>query len=61
MGILRVLSESYPMNTYMTGFRFFIDLCMSVVWTKVAPALEWLKDVPQRNTGQKPVTKYQTF
>ena len=41
---LRVLSESYPMNTNMTGFyMFFKDLCIFVLWTKVASALEGIK------------------
>ena len=41
---LRVLSESSPMNTNMTGLRwFFINLCVFVLWTKVASALEGLK------------------
>ena len=40
---LRVLSESYPMNTNMSGFRwFFKNLCILVLWTKVASALEGL-------------------
>ena len=44
MGIhLIVLSESYPMNTKMTGFRcFFKNLCILVLYTKVASALEGL-------------------
>ena len=35
---LRVLSESYPMNTNMTVFKcvFFLNLCVLVLWTKVA-------------------------
>ena len=40
---LRVLSESYPMNTNMIRFRWFSNnLCILVLWTKVAPALEML-------------------
>ena len=43
---LRVLGESYPMNTNMTGvkkvFNFF---CILVIWTKVASALEGLRIV----------------
>ena len=40
---LGVLNESYPMNTNMTGFRwFFKDLCVLVIWTKVTSALEVL-------------------
>ena len=39
----RVLSESYPMNTNMTGFRwFFQNICVLVLWAKVALALEGL-------------------
>ena len=41
---MRVLSESYPMSTNMTGFRWFSEvfrnLCILVLWTKVASALE---------------------
>ena len=41
---LRVLAESYPMNTNMTGFRWFSkNICILVLWTKVASALEGLK------------------
>ena len=41
---LRQLSESYPMNTNMTGFRWFSkNICVLVFWSKVALALEWLK------------------
>ena len=35
----RVLSESYPINTNMTGFRQFSEIFL-VLWTKLAPALE---------------------
>ena len=38
---LRVLSESYPMNTNMARFIWFSkNLCILVLWTKVALALE---------------------
>ena len=37
---LRVLSESYPMNTHMTGFRWFSKIF--VLWKKVASASEGL-------------------
>ena len=41
---LRVLSESYPMNTNMTGFRWILRiLCIFVLWKKVALALEGLR------------------
>ena len=41
---LMVLSESFPMNTYTTGFRwFFQNLSITVLWTKVAAALVGLK------------------
>ena len=42
MGInLRVLSESYPINTNMTRLKMvFKYLCALVLWTKVAVALE---------------------
>ena len=45
MGIhLRVLSESYPMNSNITGFRWFSKVFASfVLWMKVASALEGLK------------------
>ena len=37
---LRILTESYPMNTNMIGFRWFYKyLCVLVLWTKVASAL----------------------
>ena len=42
---MRVLSESYPMNTSITGFKWFsikIDLCVLDLWMKVASALEGL-------------------
>ena len=38
---LRVFSESYPINTDMTGFGlFFLNLCIPVLWMKVDVALE---------------------
>ena len=42
---MRVLSESFPMNTNMVGFlkTVFINLCILVLWTKVATALEGLR------------------
>ena len=41
---LGVLSESYSMNTSMTGFIWFtITLCILMFWTKVASALEGLR------------------
>ena len=41
MGIhLRVFSESYPMNTNMAGFTWYLKVL--VLWTKVALALEVL-------------------
>ena len=33
------------MNTNMTGFRWILILSILVYWTKVASALEGLKDV----------------
>ena len=43
---LRVLSESYPMNTNMAGFRYvFRNLCVLVLWTKVASALEGINPI----------------
>ena len=39
---LIVLSESYSMNTNMTGFGWFSSLCVLVLWMKVASALEGL-------------------
>ena len=40
---LRVLSESFPMNTNMTGFRWFSkNLCTCVLWTKEASTWEGL-------------------
>ena len=38
----RLLSESYLMNTNMTRFRFSKNLCILVLWTKAALALEGL-------------------
>ena len=35
-----VLSEGYPMNSNMTGFSFFKNLGVLVLWRKVALALE---------------------
>ena len=41
--LLRVLSESFPMNTIMTGFRCFPkNLCIFELETIVATALEGL-------------------
>ena len=40
---LRALSESCPINTNFTGFRWFSkNLFVLVLWEKVAPALEGL-------------------
>ena len=39
---LTVLGKSYPMNTYMTGFGCFSNLCVLVLSMKVASALEGL-------------------
>ena len=41
---LRVLNESYPINTNMTGFK---NLCILVLWTKVTSALEGLSDAQE--------------
>ena len=38
----RVLSESYPMNTNMTGLRWFSNLLCPYDWTKVVSTLEGL-------------------
>ena len=36
-------AKSYPMNTNMIGFRWFSkNLCILVLWMKVASALEGL-------------------
>ena len=44
---MKVISESFPMNTNMTGFRWiskiFAKVCVLVLWTKVASALEGLR------------------
>ena len=40
---LRVLIESYPMNTNITGFRWFSKICLLVILAKVASALEGLR------------------
>ena len=51
-----MLSESYPMNTNMTGLRRFSKrLCVLVLWTKVTSALEGLK-ISLMDKG-----KYQNF
>ena len=45
MGIYpRVLRDSYPMNTNMTGFGWFskVFLCVLVLFAKVASALKGL-------------------
>ena len=40
---MRALSESYPMNTSKTRFKWFPKkLCVFVLWMKVASALEGL-------------------
>ena len=39
---MRVLNESFSMNTKITGFRWFLFFCILVLWTKVASALEGL-------------------
>ena len=39
---LRVISESYPMDTNMTGLDGFQIKCYHVLQTKVASALEGL-------------------
>ena len=40
----RVLGESYPISTNMTGFKC-LNLCILVLWTKVALALEGISGV----------------
>ena len=57
---MRLLSESYPMNTNMTGFRCFSNICILVLWTKLASALEGIfisagADLSPRH--QSPVSK----
>ena len=37
-----VLSESYPMNTNITGFIWFSKISVLVLWMKVAIALKGL-------------------
>ena len=39
---LKVLSESYTMNTDMTGFRWFSEFSCDCVWTKEVSVLEGL-------------------
>ena len=48
---LRVLSDTYLMNTNMTEFRWFLkNICVLVLWTKVASALEGLRGtISKRN------------
>ena len=40
----RKLSESCLMNTNTPGFRCFLNICVLVLWTIVAPALERSKE-----------------
>ena len=40
---LRVLSESFPMNINMTGFRWFSKKIVFVLWMKVVSAMEGLR------------------
>ena len=51
---VRELSESYPMNTNMTGFGWLskIFASMLVRWTKVALALGGLIDFPSSAIGE---------
>ena len=40
---MRVINESYPMNTNMTGFRWFSKtIWVLALWTKVASELKGL-------------------
>ena len=39
---LTVLSENYPINTNMTGFRWFSKIFAFLLWRKVSSALEGL-------------------
>ena len=40
---MKVLGESFPMNTNVTGFQwFFENICVLVIWMKEASALEGL-------------------
>ena len=50
---LRVLSESFPTNTNTTRCRwFFKNLCVIVLWMKLASAQEGLNIRTHRLTGQ---------
>ena len=50
---LRVLSESFPMSTNMTGFRLFSKIFgFFVLWRKVASALEGLRFALHSSTLQ---------
>ena len=43
---MRVISRGFPMNTNMAGFTWFSkDLCILVLWTEVASALEGLREI----------------
>ena len=44
---LRVLSESFPMNNNMTRLDGFQKICVLVLWTKEASALEGLRFASQ--------------
>ena len=46
---MKVLGESFPMNTNMTGFRwFFENICVLVLWMKEASSLEGLYRVSEQ-------------
>ena len=52
---LRELSESYPMNTNMTGFRWLSKILPSLwFWTKAALALEGLIKLMLRRSSVRP-------
>ena len=45
--LLRVLGKSFPMNTNMTGVKkVFKNLCVLVLWMKVASAWEGINSLP---------------
>ena len=52
--LMRVLNKSFPINTKMTGFRWLSkkNLCVIVLWMKVASALEGFRKDGQLGISQ---------
>ena len=59
---LKVLDESYPMNTNMTGFRWFSkNICVFVLLAKVVSALEGLWEIVKLQEQQLSVKYFQNI